>query len=100
MSNDIDNSILGKNQRRTARGNYTRWLARRFGFIDLMSTKEGEDKVALSKIYVPIHLGRDDVDENDIEDKEDEQKLGDDARDVIVEHDFVAVSHVNQVNPV
>ena len=96
MTEAIDNSIKGKNQRRTARGNYTRWLANRFGFIDLMSTKELEDKVSLSKIYVPLRLSQTDIDENDDSltkiDQQDEQHLGDDARKVIVEQDFIAVS--------
>lgn len=85
----MDNSIRARNERGTARSNYTRWLANRFGSIELMTTKDGQDRVALSKIYVPLRLGREDIDEKDVKD---EKALGNDARDTIVDQDFVAVS--------
>ena len=49
-------SIAEKNRRATARGNYTRWLLKRFGSLDMMSVKEGEEKVHLRNIYIPLRI--------------------------------------------
>jgi hypothetical protein len=88
-------TIAEKNARVSARGEYARWLARRFGDLDLLLTKEGEDRVHLRDIYVPLRL--------DSEDRGDES-MGDasglkaekpprrDARELIAELPLVAIS--------
>nr|VFK66333.1 MAG: hypothetical protein BECKUNK1418G_GA0071005_10884 [Candidatus Kentron sp. UNK]VFK71969.1 MAG: hypothetical protein BECKUNK1418H_GA0071006_10894 [Candidatus Kentron sp. UNK] len=82
-------STLEESYRASARGFYTRWLARRFGKIDFLQTKEGEEKIHLGNIYVPARL--DTKDRRD-EDREDAETPGRDAREVIAEHPFVAIS--------
>nr|VFK52300.1 MAG: hypothetical protein BECKTUN1418F_GA0071002_10077 [Candidatus Kentron sp. TUN]VFK52724.1 MAG: hypothetical protein BECKTUN1418E_GA0071001_10097 [Candidatus Kentron sp. TUN] len=82
-------SILERNNRASARGFYVRWLAQRFGKIDFLQTKEGEDKIYLSNIYIPVRLGE--TDRRD-EDMEDTQIRDPDAREVIAENTFVAIS--------
>ncbi|MFT4924911.1 MAG: hypothetical protein ACI8WB_001001 [Phenylobacterium sp.] len=91
----IDNSNLAKNNRISARGDYTRWLAQRFGSINLMTTQEGQDRVSLSKIYVPIRLDKKDREEQSIgsPDKVDEEtSLGEDARDIIASERITVIS--------
>ena len=88
-------SIAEKNRRATARGNYTRWLLKRFGSLDMMSVKEGEEKVHLRNIYIPLRIDKEDrADESmgEIDEVEKEELPGSDAREVIAEHRFVAIS--------
>ncbi|MCI5126680.1 MAG: hypothetical protein D3925_19925, partial [Candidatus Electrothrix sp. AR5] len=79
----------------TARGNYTRWLLKRFGNLDMMSVKEGEEKVHLRNIYIPLRIDKEDrADESmgKIDEVEKEELPGSDARDIIAEQPFVAIS--------
>ena len=91
----IDHSNKAKNARVTARGDYTRWLAKRFGSIDLMMTKEGENRVSLSKIYIPTRLDTEDPDEKSIgtpDEVAEEQKLGWEAKEIIAEQPLTVIS--------
>lgn len=88
-------SLAEQNARVSARGNYIRWLAKRFGDLDLLLTREGEDRVSLHKIYVPLRLDTQDrADEamGDAEGLKDEQPPGQDAREIIAAQPFVAIS--------
>ncbi len=88
-------SLAEQNARVSARGNYIRWLAKRFGDLDLLLTREGEDRVSLHKIYVPLRLDTQDrADEamGDAKGLKDEKPPGQDAREIIAEQPFVAIS--------
>lgn len=88
-------SIREQNRRATARGHYTRWLLTRFGTLDMMSVKEGEEKVHLRNIYIPLRIDINDrADESmgKINKVDKEQLIGSDARDIIAENRFVAIS--------
>ncbi|EGV29558.1 putative signal transduction protein with Nacht domain [Thiorhodococcus drewsii AZ1] len=88
-------TIAERNARVSARGEYARWLARRFGDLDLLLTKEGEDRVHLRDIYVPVRLDTEDRGDESIGDAEglkEEQPPGRDARELIAELPLVAIS--------
>lgn len=92
-------STLEKSYRVTARGFYVRWLAQRFGNIDFLQTKEGEEKVHLARIYIAARLDHEDRRDEDMGKdktsggaKDEETPPGRDAREVIAETPFVAIS--------
>lgn len=63
-------SIAEKNARVAARGEYFRWLAKRFGDLDLLLTMQGEDRVSLRKIYVPLRIDTEDRADESMKDPE------------------------------
>jgi hypothetical protein len=88
-------NIAERNARASARGEYMRWLAKRFGDIDLLLTLQGEDRVSLRKIYVPLRLDTEDRSDESMGGPADiakEQLPGRDALDLIAEQPFVAIS--------
>lgn len=88
-------TIAEENARAAARGDYLRWLAKRFGDIDLMQTKEGEEKVSLRKIYIPVRLDTEERFDEQMPDPSrvtGEELLGLDAGEVIAQQPFVAIS--------
>jgi hypothetical protein len=87
--------IAEKNARVTARGDYVRWLAKRFGGLDLLLTLQGEDRVSLRKVYVPLRLDTEDRTDESMPgpaEAKDEPLPGRDALEVIAEQPFVAIS--------
>lgn len=87
--------IAEKNARAGARGVYIRWLAERFGTLDLMLTQRGEDRVSLRRIYVPVRVDTEDRADESLGGPEkalEEQLPGQDALELIADSRFVAVS--------
>ncbi|WP_295448316.1 hypothetical protein [uncultured Thiodictyon sp.] len=88
-------SIAEKNARVSARGEYMRWLAKRFGDLDLLLTMQGEDRVNLHKVYVPLRLDtqdRSDASMGGPDGVKDEKLPGGDALGLIAGQPFVAIS--------
>jgi len=87
--------IAEKNARAGARGVYIRWLAERFGTLDLMLTHRGEDRVSLRRIYIPVRVDTQDRADESMGGPEkalDEQLPGQDALELIADSRFVAIS--------
>jgi len=87
--------IAEKNARAGARGVYIRWLAERFGTLDLMLTQRGEDRVSLRRIYVPVRVDTEDRADESLGGPEkalEEQLPGQDALELIADSRFVAIS--------
>jgi len=87
--------IAEKNARAGARGVYIRWLAERFGTLDLMLTHRGEDRVSLRRIYVPVRVDTQDRADESLggpEKAREEQLPGQDALELIADSRFVAIS--------
>jgi len=87
--------IAEKNARAGARGVYIRWLAERFGTLDLMLTQRGEDRVSLRRIYVPLRVDTEDRADESLggpEQAQKEQLPGQDALELIADSRFVAIS--------
>ena len=81
--------------RLAARHDYIRWLGERFRDLDMMQTKEGEEKVQLRNIYVPLHLDtkdRRDEDMGTADGLDDEQAPGQDARELIAAQPLIAIA--------
>lgn len=88
-------SIAEKNARVSARGEYMRWLAKRFGDLDLLLTLQGEDRVSLRKVYVPLRLDTQDRSDESMggpDGVEKEIPPGRDALELIAEQPFIAIS--------
>ncbi len=87
--------IAEKNARAGERGVYIRWLAERFGTLDLMLTQRGEDRVSLRRIYVPVRVDTEDRADESLggpEQAQKEQLPGQDALELIADSRFVAIS--------
>lgn len=86
--------IAEQNARASARGVYLRWLAQRFGTLDLMLTRQGEDRVSLRRIYVPVRVDTKDRADESLggpEQAHKEQLPGEDALALIASSRFVAI---------
>ena len=88
-------NTLTAGDRAAARGAYIRWLGGRFRDLDLMQTLEGQDKVHLRKVFVPLYLDTEDRRDEDIgqaDDVEQEQPAGYEAFDLIAGKSFTAIA--------
>lgn len=93
------NSNSEINARFSARGTYYRWLVQQYGSIPMLELQEdNQDPISLRKIFIPLRLDTEDRDESSINPPEkfheesEENQLGIDAFDEIIEHDFLVIS--------
>lgn len=87
-----------KNARFKERGNYHRWLIQQNGTIPLIELADEPDPISLRQIYIPIRLGKKDIDDSEMnsperfdEEKEDNQ-IGQNSFDEVLNHEFLIVS--------
>ncbi|MBL3590993.1 MAG: hypothetical protein JMN24_14525 [gamma proteobacterium endosymbiont of Lamellibrachia anaximandri] len=89
------NDVLENNARISARGDYTRWLLRRYDALDIFEFEDDPPPVSLRDIFVPIYLSDEDTDDEKMDQEtplHEERAIGQDAWDCIVEHPFLALS--------
>lgn len=82
------------NARIRARGDYSRWLLRRYGGLDLIEFVDDPPPVSLRDVFVPLQLDEEDIDDDLGHDKPlaDEGLPGRAAWECLIEHPFVAIS--------
>ncbi|MBL3529496.1 MAG: hypothetical protein JMN27_18135 [gamma proteobacterium endosymbiont of Lamellibrachia anaximandri] len=89
------NDVLENNARISARGDYTRWLLRRYDALDIFEFEDDPPPVSLRDIFVPIYLSDEDTDDEKMDQEtplHEERAIGQNAWDCIVEHPFLALS--------